>query len=136
MITPTLQHSLYVKSFLHRWIALAALLTGPVVLPAQPQQSAASPAEPVFNEQQRSGKIVFLQNCAFCHGPRNQSLKSTLPGKTIGPLLNGLLTGPNAKSEQIVRTFILKGVQQKMPGFQYALEPKEVDNLIAYLKTL
>ena len=136
MITRSLQLSLYIKSFLQRWIALAALMAVPAVVPAQPQQSPASPAEPVLTEQQRAGKIVFLQNCTFCHGPKKQSLKSTVEGKTIGPLLNGLLTGPNAKSEQIVRTFILKGVQQKMPGFQYALEPKEIDNLIAYLKSL
>ena len=36
---------------------------------------------------------------------------------------------------ELLRGLILKG-SPNMPGFQYGLEPKEMDDLIAYLKTL
>ncbi len=119
-----------------RFVLLAVSILFPAVLSAQSRQPSSSAPAPALNEQQRAGKILFLQNCSFCHSPKNQNPKSTAEGKTIGPLLKGIFAGQNAKSEQTVRTVVLKGVQQKMPGFQYGLEPKEIDSILAYLKTL
>ena len=39
-------------------------------------------------------------------------------------------------TEQAVQAFILRGLPKKMPGFQYGLKLQEIDNIIAYLKTL
>jgi len=39
------------------------------------------------------------------------------------------------EKERAVREIILKG-GPRMPGFQYGLTPNEVDDLVAYLKTL
>ena len=103
---------------------------------AQSKQSSPLASLPVLNDQQRTGRNLFIKNCSLCHLPHKTENKSTDPGPAIGPLLNGLFHGQKPLSEQVVRTFILRGVPDKMPGFQYGLEPKEIDDIIAYLKTL
>ena len=108
-----------------------------VVWPAHSQQSSSpAPWSATLNEQQRAGRNVFIKNCSICHLPLKTESKSTVESATVGPVLKGLFRGKKPLSEQDVRTFILRGVPQKMPGFQYGLEPKEIDNIIAYLKTL
>ena len=105
----------------------------PIPLAAQSPSSAASPA---LTDQQKMGKGLFLQNCSLCHLPNRPNVKSTEEGTSVGPRLNGRLSGPKPLPEAVARTFIQKGVEGKMPGFQYGLEPKEIDAIIAYLKTL
>jgi mono/diheme cytochrome c family protein len=103
---------------------------------AQSQQSFPTTVPPP-NEQMRLSKGLFLENCALCHIPRKKNVKSTNgDGSSIGPQLNGILTGPKAIPEAVVRTFIMNGVEGKMPSFKYGLEPKEIDAIITYLKTL
>ena len=89
-----------------------------------------------LTQEQKAGMNLFLQNCSFCHLERKENPKSTAEGERIGPQLKGMLSGPKpVLTEQVARNFILRGTQ-KMPGFQYGLEPKEIDSIIAYLKTL
>ena len=114
-------------------ILLMCGVISPIALAAQSPSSGASP---VLTEQQRTGKGLFLQNCALCHVPNRPNPKSTEEGTTVGPRLNGKLSGPKPLPDAVARTFIQKGVEGKMPGFQYGLEPKEIDAIIAYLKTL
>ncbi len=100
------------------------------------QSGSAAAAQPAtLNEQQQAGRGLFLQNCSYCHLPAKENNKSTAEGTTIGPLLKGLMQGPKPRPEAVVRGFILKGTP-KMPGFQYSFDPKELDQVIAYLKTL
>ena len=112
----------------------------PYSLFAQSQQ-ASPPARsnattPVLNEQQRLGKGLFMQNCSLCHLPDRDNPKNPVDdGSTVGPLLKGLFRGEKPRREDVVREFIQKGTP-RMPGFRYGLEPKEIDNIIAYLKTL
>lgn len=90
-----------------------------------------------LNDMQRTGKRLFSQNCALCHIPEKKNNKNPADeGTMIGPRLNVLFTGPKALSDAVAKTFIEKGVPNKMPGFQYGLEPKEIDAIIAYLRTL
>jgi mono/diheme cytochrome c family protein len=86
-------------------------------------------------EQRKMGENLFINNCSFCHMPRNEGNPKTGEGKTIGPPLKGIMQGPKPVAEAVVRAFILKGSPDKMPGFQYSLAPKEIDAVIAYLKT-
>src|SRR4029077_20454600 len=85
-------------------------------------------ARPALNEQQRRGGALFVQNCAFCHMPSNQKKRLGIQG----PTLEGVY-GEDAETDAL-RQFIQQGVPGKMPGFRYALEPKQVDDLIAFLK--
>ena len=77
-----------------------------------------------------------MQNCSVCHLPILENSKNAAEeGSAIGPLLKGLFRGERPRPEEAVRTFIMRGTP-KMPGFQYGLEQREIDSIIAYLKTL
>jgi len=96
------------------------------------QDNPASSSEPKLTEQEERGRGVFLQRCALCHLPKIQKPK-TVPA--VAPLLDGVLKNAPPAKEATVRNQILKG-SPNMPGFQYGLDPKELDDLIAYVKTL
>jgi mono/diheme cytochrome c family protein len=108
-------------------------LAGPARLNAQDK-----PAQPHYSttvqlsERERRGEGFFLQRCSLCHLPRK--LKFGSP-PVIGPSLAGLFNDATPEQMKVLRGFILKG-GPNMPGFQYGLEPREIDDLIAYLKTL
>jgi cytochrome c2 len=99
--------------------------------PEQSSSAARKPTtpRPVLNEQQRRGEALFVQNCPLCHVPSHQ--KQTLGIQ--GPILKGMF-GADA-DEDFLRQFIQQGIPGKMPGFRYDLEPKQIDDIIAYLKT-
>ena len=111
-----------------------AFIVGWIVFPGtlRAQSKAATPPgqRSTLNEQQKRGEGLFLQRCSVCHVAK--VLKKTHP--SFGPSLSGLLKNDTSK-ETAVRQIILNG-GLNMPGFQYGLEPKEIDDVIAYLKTL
>ena len=89
----------------------------------------AAPDNGKLSPEQLSGKGVFLQRCSLCHLPQ-------LPGrrKPFGPLLTGLLKDATEGQIVQVRERILDG-STGMPGFRYGLEPREIDDVLSYLKT-
>lgn len=101
-------------------------------LRAQGSPTAVSPRAEKLSEEARRGEGLFLQRCSLCHLPRK--LKFGSP-PVIGPSLSGQFKDATPDQMKTLRGFILKGGPD-MPGFQYGLEPKEVDELIEYLKTL
>lgn len=114
-------------------LGLASLFSGGTTcLAAQSKPAAAPPAAEKLNEQETRGEGLFLQRCSLCHLPRK--LKFGSP-PVIGPSLSGQFKDAAPDQLKVLRSFILKGGPD-MPGFQYGLEPKEVDDLVAYLKTL
>jgi len=98
----------------------------------QAKPDAAHASTPKLTEQETRGEGLFLQRCSLCHLPRK--LKFGSP-PVVGPNLSGLFKEADADQQKFLRGLILKG-DPKMPGFQYGLEANEVDDLIAYLKTL
>jgi mono/diheme cytochrome c family protein len=114
-------------------LGLAALCSGGTGdLLAQSKPAATLPGTEKLSEQVKRGEGLFLQRCSLCHLPRK--LKFGSP-PVIGPSLSGQFKDAAPDQLKILRGFILKGGPD-MPGFQYGLEPKEVDDLIEYLKTL
>jgi mono/diheme cytochrome c family protein len=114
-------------------LGLATLFAGGISnLTAQSKPGATPPAAVKLSEQESHGQGLFLQRCSLCHLPRK--LKFGSP-PVIGPSLGGQFRDADPDQQKILRGFILKGGPD-MPGFQYGLEPKEIDDLIAYLKTL
>ena len=101
-------------------------------MPAQSKPAATLPGVEKLNDQETRGEGLFLQRCSLCHLPRK--LKFGSP-PVVGPSLSGLFKDANPDEQKILKGFILKGGPD-MPGFQYGLEPKEVDDLVAFLKTL
>ena len=115
------------------FLGIAILYSGDVTnLAAQNKPSESPTGAEKLSEEARRGEGLFLQRCSLCHLPRK--LKFGSP-PVIGPSLSGQFKDATPDQMKILRGFILKGGPD-MPGFQYGLEPKEVDDLIAYLKTL
>lgn len=104
----------------------AAIVAGALIASPQPGHAAAADAA--------AGKKVFTDNCTACH--------SASTNQTIaGPGLKGLYKNPKLPAtgkpvnDANVRKQILNG-GGGMPGFKGQLSDVDVDNLIAYLKTL
>jgi len=105
---------------------------GSGLLLAQNAPATAPPSPAKLTEQETRGENLFRQRCSLCHLPRK--LKFGSPA-VIGPDLTGVFEEAGPDKLKLLTGSILKGGPD-MPGFQYGLEPKEVDDLIAYLKTL
>ncbi len=101
-------------------------------LPAQDKPATTASGAAKLNEQETRGEGFFLQRCSLCHLPRK--LKFGSPA-VVGPILSGQFKQAGPDQLKALRSYILKG-GPGMPGFQYGLEPREVDDLIAFLKTL
>jgi len=76
----------------------------------------------------RKGRALWLQRCAFCHDGVGQPTYNTM-GPWIGAETVRLL-GPDA-----VRAIVNAGTEQ-MPGFQYALQPVQIGQLIEFLQSM
>lgn len=118
------------------WLALSALASlsymGGVRVAAQTKAAAPAVAAEKMSEQTRRGEGLFLQRCSICHLPRK--LKFGSP-PVIGPSLSGQFKDASPEQMKVLRGFILKGGPD-MPGFQYGLDTKQIEDLIEYLKTL
>ena len=105
---------------------ILALGISAVALSLSAQQPAGSAATPA---QIEAGKKMFVQRCSVCHLP------PLGPGdpKPYARLLNGYV---KPETEAVARSIIQKGIPTRMPGFQFGLEPSEIDRIVAYLSTL
>ena len=100
-----------------------------MAISAFPALALAQQAAPAvaLNEQQILGRRVFQQRCSVCH-------TQPFPGaKRYGPALHKVIVAGN---EDSIHQFIMNGSKGKMPAFKYTLEPKEIDAIVEYLKTL
>jgi mono/diheme cytochrome c family protein len=80
------------------------------------------------------GEAVYKKNCNMCHYPDKAD-------KKLGPGLKDLFKNKElpeshrSVSDAVVRDQIENG-SKKMPGFGKKLSSDDIDNLMAYLKTL
>ena len=80
------------------------------------------------------GKTVFQQKCSICHYDNTDQ-------KKIGPGLKGLnkrgtfTVNGNKISDDTLKSWIENG-DQLMPPFKDQLEPSQLKDVIAYVKTL
>jgi len=124
---------------IQRLLTIAGLLAFVATVAAQSGPATQWPATPFkpnpnLSAQERSGEHLFLQRCSICHlAAYSKASPTGWPNKA--PSLEGVLQGAGPDKETAVREATLKG-SLNMPGFQYALEPSDLDALIAYLKTL
>jgi mono/diheme cytochrome c family protein len=87
----------------------------------------AQPVTPVaLNSMQALGQKTYFQHCGVCH------TKPTILSPYYGPALSRDIVNHN---EDALREFIRTG-SDRMPGFQYSLDPKQIDAVIQYLKTV
>jgi len=81
-----------------------------------------------FSDDVQRGRTLWVQRCAFCHDGVGQPTY-----KTMGRWLDAGIV--QSLGEEKVRTAIAAG-NTRMPGFRYALQPQQMDDLIAFLKTV
>ncbi len=86
-----------------------------------------------LNPQQARGRRVFDAKCARCHEPYSASAQK-------GPSLKNLYKRPYLPSglpanDQRVTDSIIMG-RKMMPAFSGSLTQEQLDDLLAYLKTL
>ena len=106
-----------------RWLVIALAVTVLAGLPLC-AQTGSKPSS--LSDKEQNGKKMFQQRCSVCHTPPRPE------DKTYGPMLN---SDTVAGKEAAARETIMKGTA-RMPGFQYGLRTEEIDNIIAYLKTV
>jgi cytochrome c len=76
-----------------------------------------------------AGQDIYTHKCLQCHSVNEGEVR-------LGPSLYGEMRKPNPKkSASAVRT-ILENGKGKMPSFQDKLTKQDIDNLLAYLRTL
>jgi mono/diheme cytochrome c family protein len=111
----------------------ACAIIFPVAMSAQESQSAAAPkhdaARPALTEQQKRGEALFVQNCPLCHIPSGQKKKLGIQGPSLQGVFNEDSDG------EALKQFIQTGVPSKMPGFRYDLDQKQLDDIVAFLKS-
>ena len=76
-----------------------------------------------LNETELKGRKLFAQRCANCHGGTTQRPGPSLGQQTV-----------ERRGESFIREKARKG-SMTMPGFEYTLEPVQIDQIIAFLKT-
>jgi mono/diheme cytochrome c family protein len=106
-------------------------VTVPTIVAAQGAGGAAR-AKPGVPQtlQQRSGEALFYQNCTLCHVYSAQKKNIGIQAPTE---LIGLFKDP-AIDEAAVKQLLMQGIPGKMPSFRYNFEPREIDDVVAYLK--
>jgi mono/diheme cytochrome c family protein len=77
-----------------------------------------------LNETELKGRKLFAQRCANCHGGTAQRPGPPLGQQTVERL-----------GDSFIREKVRKG-SLMMPGFEYSLEPVQIDQIIAFLKTV
>jgi len=115
-------------------ITLGSIVAFSLVLPltVSAQAPSAPRAARTDVEKVRRGEAWFYQSCLLCHVDRILKNDITAP---LGPKLNGLLKDATPAKEAAVREQINRN-SLRMPGYRYNLTPEQMDELIAYLKTL
>ena len=96
------------------------------LLVACPQYALAQQAPDGLNDQQRLGRQILSQSCGVCHLPPARD------AKTYGPPLNKAAGGGD---DAVMREYILDGTP-RMPAFKYFLQPRQIDAIIAYVRTV
>jgi mono/diheme cytochrome c family protein len=132
-------------------VALALCAGSATLVAAQEQESGGTPTTrelpikhatgTILTEQQVRGAGIFTQRCALCHLPKTFGaygakfccVPPVEPNLIGSHLFNKDMT---PDQEAVLRSFIMNGGPTLMPAFKYGLTPKEIDDIISYLKTL
>jgi mono/diheme cytochrome c family protein len=77
----------------------------------------------MLTEAQLNGRRIVAQRCANCHAGNPRQ-----PGPPLGTQI------VESRGEAFIRDKVKKG-STLMPGFEYTLQPGQVDDIIAFLKT-
>jgi mono/diheme cytochrome c family protein len=96
------------------------------------------PSGTTLTEQQLRGAAVFFQRCSLCHLAKTSGAGGSkyCCVASLGPDLSGRFKDVTPDQEKAFREIILNGGPTYMPSWKYGLTADEIDDIIAYLKTL
>ena len=129
-------------------VALALFAVRVTPVSAQEGQSSAGqitsrlpirhPSGTKLTDQQLRGAAVFFQRCSLCHLAKTAGAGGSkyCCVASLGPDLSGQFKDVTPDQEQAFRAIILNGGPTYMPSWKYGLTSDEIDDIIAYLKTL
>jgi mono/diheme cytochrome c family protein len=103
----------------HAWLASLAIAATAAAIPN-------STFAQQLDETQTLGRRLFAQSCGVCH--TNVQRTSAL----YGPALSQESLGGQA---DVMREVIANGTP-RMPGFRHHFEPREIEAIVAYIKTV
>jgi mono/diheme cytochrome c family protein len=91
-----------------------------------------------LTEQESRGAGVFIQRCSLCHLAKTFGAGGSkfCCVASLGPNLSGLFQNLTPDQEKAFRDIILNGGPTYMPPWKYGLTAEEIDDIVAYLKTL
>jgi cytochrome c len=121
------------RNYLVLGIATLAV-AGALVAQDQPEKTAPKKASHAAAGSAARGKEVFEKKCAMCHFADSDA-------KKIGPGLKGLskrgtfTVNGNKVTTEALTTWIENG-DSLMPGMKETLEPQQIKDVVAYVKTL
>ena len=129
-------------------VVVAVIAGGATLVSAQEGQSGAGQTTsrlPIrhssatkLTEQQARGATVFFQRCSLCHLAKTFGAGGSkfCCVASLGPDLSADFKDVTPDQEKAFREIILNGGPTYMPAWKYGLTPGEIDDIIAYLKTL
>ena len=85
------------------------------------------------NKAETHGEALYVWKCATCHDPLGQRPIVDRAEGWVGPWVSAETV--TDLGEDGIKDIILVGTA-RMPGWQYTLSEEEVDQIIAYLKTV
>jgi mono/diheme cytochrome c family protein len=91
---------------------------------------------PTLTSGEKSGRSIFQTRCAMCHVGQEPATEMATDGaarkqSTFGPLLSKA----QASNETALRQKIKDG-GPRMPGYRAALTDEQIDQVIAFMKTI
>lgn len=110
-------------------LTLLYVLSG--TMSAQQPQSAG-----MLKPNEKAGRSIYQTRCAMCHvGQAPASEMATDPAQRRPATLGPLLSKANAADEMKLRSKIKDG-SRLMPGYKLALSDEQIDQVIAFMKTI
>lgn len=115
-------------------VGIAALAVAGAVFAQDPPAKAKKAAAKEAAGSATKGKEVFASKCAVCHYADSDA-------KKIGPGLKGIgkrgtfTVNNNKVTDEALKTWIENG-DSMMPPFKETLEPAQIKDVVAYVKSL
>jgi mono/diheme cytochrome c family protein len=108
--------------------AALSLVLGVVAIVNISMYSGAQATAAALSPKAHAGQETFNHNCMQCH--------AVYQGQgSFGPNLEGEMKKPHHKNAAEIMTIVKQG-KGKMPGYAEKLGPSDIDDLLAYIRTL
>ncbi len=96
----------------------------------------AAQSSPPLNDAEKAGRKIFQTRCAMCHVGQEPAVEMASPSAERRPATMGpLLSRANTTNESALKQKIKDG-SAKMPGYKYTLTDQQVDQVVAFMKTV